>query len=156
MVLLVDIDNTLTRATPRFKKAGPPPPFAQTEAYMAWLEKLQPDDELEAEPPYEQMLKLLRAMDNHFYIVYLTSRSEIKRDVTEKWLRKHDFPHGTLHMRPTNLISSSGEFKKTKIKEICEAYNMHVIALDDDDEGSTEDYYKEYGVLHLKVMGDGR
>lgn len=145
-----DIDATLANAGWRNCIAGPEPDRNNRKKYLKWLKKVQSKKMLMKDKPVPGMRELTKAVKKD--AIYLTSRSENFRDVTEKWLRKHKFPNLTLYMRGKNDWKSSGKFKEAVILSLVKNRKMNVIVFDDDPKGDIFQECQRNGWTFLKAL----
>ena len=110
--VIVDIDGTIADCTHRLK-------FIKGEVkdwtgfYNACI-----DDK-----PIQSMIDMVRALnERHYYIIFLTGRSEVARDLTYKWLSEHvmsGFDKDYLLMRPR------GDYREDSVVKL-ELLKKHV------------------------------
>ena len=72
--MVCDIDGTLADGLRRFKEAGPEPDRHDKKAYLKWLDAVQNEFTLLADPPIYPILNLLKTLEGNADICYLTSR----------------------------------------------------------------------------------
>lgn len=159
LLVVVDIDGTIADASRRFKEAGPEPLKHNKEQYEAWLRDVQNTDSLLADPVVTGMSTFLVALGaiGLVDIIYLTSRENKWRGVTEQWLIKNKFPMHFLYMRPDGSYEESDDFKERLIKQ--NLYTLkadEVIVLDDDQQGRIEAMCAKNGWTFLKACSGGK
>lgn len=153
LLIICDIDLTIADARHRFEKAGKMPSKKSRKVYQRWLDRLQTDESLFADPVIEATKKLLRSMSRESEIVYLTGRDGKFRAVTKDWLNVNEFPDGVLLMRAGDDYRSARDFKEQQVKNIKGYYHGSIIlALDDDKDGDCSAMYLKHGITHLKVI----
>lgn len=158
-----DIDGTCAHVGNRF--ATPGPVFALqvrgNPEFESYLQRTQTPDALLADKPVPGMSDLAAALPG---AVYLTARDECYRDVTEQWLRMHNFPDLPLVMRPEGNSQIAAEFKRDAIRERVEywynngtelVYSDNVVVLDDDAHGQLERICEANGWVFLKAKSGG-
>lgn len=153
MIIVVDVDNTISDARARLRKAGKAPPKENREAYDKWLAELQPPGALIADPVVPQLRELInsiRAVESPVWILYLTSRSEKHRKDTIDWLKKHDFFPGPVFMRKDDDYRPAFQYKEAVLTDILRKHDNpdeNVIFIDDDPKISR--ICRKYGWVHL-------
>jgi hydroxymethylpyrimidine pyrophosphatase-like HAD family hydrolase len=155
LLVIVDIDGTLSNWHKRAKRAGIAPPRHHRDRFQAWLDAVQNEESLLKDAAINPVISTVRALDKAGHnIIFLTGRSEKYKKVTERWLRKHvgrDYP---LHMRSGTDFRSAADYKESKLKVFTKSVKGSIIAIDDDFDGDTTKVYEKMGILHLKVMSD--
>lgn len=154
MIIIVDIDMTISDARRRLAKAGQEPPKDDQAAYDRWLAKLQPDGGLLKDPvvrPVRELINSIRGVESPAWIYYVTSRSEKHHKATAEWLRRHDFYPGSLFMRKDDDYRSAAEYKEEAVLGIIKLLELSpeesVLFLDDDP--GISDVCKRNGWVHL-------
>jgi hypothetical protein len=162
MIVVIDIDGTITNGERRFKTAGPEP-RGRGPKYWAWLNKVQTAKKLLADKPVPGMQQLVQrfstlptAEQEPVFIFYLTGREDKYRAVTKQWLKANGFPNLLLQMRPIGDNKPNGEFKEAVIN----LYNCFsgepVLVIDDDYTGEIAKVCKKNGWTFLKAMSGGQ
>lgn len=150
--LFVDVDNTVSDGYRRYLYAGPEPSRKNKAEYKVWLDRVQDKESLMLDEPVPMIIALVEDLVSSGWTpVFLTSRAEMWRDVTERWLRTY-FSSGvveTLIMRPTGDWRSSGEYKGAVVSEYLKDASRAII-IDDDPRGDIAEVMKHLGVVHLK------
>lgn len=156
MLFVLDIDATLASAARRIEAAGPEPSRTDKEAYESWVAAIQNEKSLledEAVPGMEELAKAMAAFGR---IVYVTSREEKWRLVTERWLFSlHGFPKAQVIMRPNGNWADSAEFKDVVIGAH-KRPNENVLMIDDDEHHTIEAMCKRQGYTFLKARSGGQ
>lgn len=131
-IVLVDIDHTLSDAFHRDPMIGTVP----WDEYHGAADK---DD------PAQEIGVLIRAMMvQRLTIVGLTGRPEKWRDLTIKWLIRHDLPLDDLLMRPDDDYRKAGLVKVDLVKKTYgENWHDKVLCIIDDNEGVIETFRGE-------------
>ena len=131
-IVLVDIDHTLSDAFVRDPMIGNVP----WDDYHAQ----SIDDD-----PVHEMGTIVRAlMIQRLTIVGLTGRPEKWRDLTIKWLIKHDLPLDDLLMRPDEDYRKAGLVKLDLVKKTYgENWHGKVLCIIDDNDGVIETFRGE-------------
>jgi hypothetical protein len=160
MIIFLDLDGTLADATERFEQAGSEPSRSQRKQYLRWLAAVQDEERLAADQPVYPMRTLVEKLARQdAQLVYLTSREEKYREVTQAWLDNHDFPLGALVMRPSDDWRSSGELKGDAIRTILQfsqAEPCDAVLIDDDPRGDVQQAAHKLGVCFLKATSGGK
>jgi hypothetical protein len=155
LLLVFDIDQTMSNRVPRLLNAGPMPPRSDTKAVLEWLEKLQGNGVLLTDPPLKAMCELFKLLGGGLRTpkrVFVTGRGEKHRYETERWLRAHDL-HGPVYMRPDTDWQSAADYKEEQMLKLVKEFKpKHVIVLDDDDAEDCSAMYRRNGWTHLKVI----
>lgn len=149
-LFVFDIDATCADARWRNTIAGPEPDRNDRRKYLKWLKKVQSRKMLMKDKPVKGMKELVKAVQGN--AIYLTSRSEAFRDVTDKWLRKQKFPKLKLYMRGKGDWKSSGKFKEALILSLVKNRKMNVIVFDDDPKGDIFQECQRNGWTMLKAL----
>jgi len=153
MLYVFDIDGTLANGEIRFKLAGPEPLRSDKEAYTKWVELVNTG--VHNDVPVPGMDVLCDALYQHDCI-YLTSREEKLRVVTQEWLINNGFPVGIdLKMRPNDCWDDAADLKERIIKETLGA-NQSAIVFDDDEHGTIEAMCKKNGYTFFKARSGGQ
>ena len=86
MKVIIDIDNTLSIATDRFK-------MAEKENGKTDWDFVHAPENLIKDKPNLPMIELAKNYkENGFEVIVLTGRPESTRKVTKKWLQKYNIP----------------------------------------------------------------
>lgn len=153
MLVLVDIDLTIADARERLEKAGLMPHRDEKAHFQRWLDTLQSDENLLQDKVIYPVKHVIEALNDFCTIVYLTGRSEMYREATQKWLDKNSMPFGPLHMRGKDDWRSARDYKQSVVEELKRLYEIDGgVAIDDDSEGDCGSMYQEQGFVHLKVF----
>lgn len=151
LLVLCDIDGTLADVSPLARLAGPEPSRDNRIVYRRWADVMT--SRLLSAPPNEPVLELVRTLyAGGAHVVYVTSREESHRDVTQEWLKRVHAPHGHLLMRGFEDWRSTAEVKQGIILGLLERHKGPAIAIDDDAPLETSPVYKQLGISHLRVM----
>lgn len=152
----VDLDGTTTNATRRFAAAGAEPSRDDKAAYLAWLGRIQNAESLASDEAVKGMRSLLWAIKGYgAEIVFLTSREEQWREVTEKWLKKHDLSAIKVYMRPNGDWRDSGTLKEGMIDTLTQQYPGNIVVIDDDPTGDLQKVCQNRGWTMLKAVVGG-
>lgn len=153
---IIDLDGTTTNASKRMAEAGKEPDRSDKVAYLAWLDRIQNAESLLADDVVKGMQSLIWALKGYGTEIYfVTSREEKWREVTEKWLRKHDLKGIKLYMRPNNDWRSYGQLKEGIIDTLTQQYPGNVLVIDDDPAGDLQEVCKRRGWTMLKAVAGG-
>jgi hypothetical protein len=168
-LFIIDIDGTIAHAGRRFKEAGPEPSRDDKAVYDVWVRNVQNIKSLQEDQPIAGMAELVNslhratAFELGINIVYLTSREEKWRNVTEKWLEHNSYPlHKSyplvpLVMREDGDYKDSANFKESIIKFLSSLYkSTNVVVLDDDEHGTIEEKCHKNGWTMLKARSGGQ
>ena len=143
MKVIIDIDNTLSIATDRFK-------LAEKENGKTDWEFVHAPKNLIKDKPNLPMIELAKSYkENGFEVIVLTGRPESTRKVTKEWLQKYNIPYDKLYMRSweDNFLKAP-DFKRkiyeTEIKE-------NVFCAYDDDQ-RVIDVWVDLGITSFKVF----
>lgn len=157
-LFIIDIDGTIAHAGKRFSEAGPEPSREDKAVYDVWVRNVQNAKSLRedlAVPGMVEMTQALSNSDNH--VVYLTSREEKWRDVTESWLGFKGFPSLPLIMRPDDDYRDSADYKEDSIEFLSRLYkSRNVVVLDDDEHGNIEKRCHENKWTFLRARSGGQ
>jgi len=161
-IYFFDIDGTISNVGDRFTNNPPPVKKDRKDPlYQAWLLSIQTPELLAKDIPVRGTQHLIGALENS---VYLTSRSEIHKTDTIKWLAIHNYPVRPIIMRSAHDTRGYSEFKEAAINDhlaslaqkdgsCVEAYN--VVLFDDDDKGRLEEVCKKHGWSMFKARSGG-
>lgn len=145
-----DLDGCVADSSRRLNKFKSPSTHSRHNlAYLNWLNKAQKPGDMLRDEPVLPMRKLLARMDN---FVYLTSRDEKYRTITQYWLDLFDFPKRKLIMRPSGDHSSYGKFKERVAKGF-EAKGYDIIFIDDDPRSQLVRVCRKNNWLLMRVSG---
>jgi len=155
LLVSIDIDGTIANVGSRFINCPPPEGKGRGDIeYELWLDEVQRPEVLMQDKPVMGMQQFVSCFPN---AVYVTSRHEKLRKITEEWLRLHNFPELPLLMR-NNTIESSATLKSRLIKEYLDSYcieNVSVIICDDDPLGNIENMCHKNKWVFLKSRSGG-
>ena len=143
MKVIIDIDNTLSIATDRFKMAE------KENGKTDWDFVHAPENLIKDKPnlPMSDLAKTYK--ESGVEVIVLTGRPESTRKVTKEWLQKYNIPYDKLYMRSweDNFLKAP-DFKRkiyeTEIKE-------NVFCAYDDDQRII-DVWVELGITTFKVF----
>ena len=143
MKVIIDIDNTLSIATDRFK-------MAEKENGKTDWEFVHAPENLIKDKPNLPMIELAKNYKQiGFEVIILTGRPESTRNITNEWLQKYNIPYNKLYMRSweDNFLKAP-DFKRkiyeTEIKE-------NVFCAYDDDQ-RVIDVWVDLGITCFKVF----
>lgn len=143
MKVIIDIDNTLSIATDRFK-------MAEKENGKTDWEFVHAPENLIKDKPNLPMIELAKNYKQiGFEVIILTGRPESTRNITKEWLQKYNIPYNKLYMRSweDNFLKAP-DFKRkiyeTEIKE-------NVFCAYDDDQ-RVIDVWVDLGITCFKVF----
>ena len=157
LLVCVDIDGTIADASVRFKEAGPEPFRHNAQDYTEWCKKVM--NGIERDKPVKGMGALLATLGalGLVDVVYVTSREEKWRGVTEEWMRNNRFPIFPLYMRPEGSWEETDELKHRLVNKAKYTYKAdEVILIDDDQKGDIEKMCHKNGYTFLKAMSGGK
>ena len=144
MKVIIDIDNTLSIATDRFK-------MAEKENGKTDWDFVHASENMIKDKPNLPMIELAKSYkENGFEVIVLTGRPESTRKVTKEWLEKYNIPYDKLYMRSweDNFLKAP-DFKRkiyeTEIKE-------NVFCAYDDEEEIIQ-MWNSLGITAFKVYG---
>lgn len=155
-IVFMDIDGTIADGSRRFLKAGEEPK-TRGRKWSKWLRTVQNKKTLSEDPPVAGMKELCEGLIHSSAFFYLTGRSEIYREVTNKWLEDNKFPSAALLMRPKGNRQKNGELKEAIISSplITVLPSTNVIVIDDDQNGDIEAACHRNGWTFLKAKSGG-
>ena len=143
MKVIIDIDNTLSISTDRFK-------MAEKENGKTDWDFVHASENMIKDTPNLPMIELAKNYkEDGFEVIILTGRPESTRKVTKEWLAKYNIPYDVLYMRSweDNFLKAP-DFKRkiyeTEIKE-------NVFCAYDDDQ-RVIDIWVDLGVTCFKVF----
>lgn len=143
MKVIIDIDNTLSNATDRFK-------LAEKEKGQTDWDFVHAPENLIKDKPNLPMIELAKNYkENGFEVIILTGRPESTRNITKEWLQKYNISYDKLYMRSweDNFLKAP-DFKRkiyeTEIKE-------NVFCAYDDDQRII-DVWVDLGITSFKVF----
>lgn len=155
MLVVLDIDGTIANGERRFKNAGPEPDRSNLEVYNKWVETVNTG--IGMDYPVQGMQDAAYALWSHRELIYLTSREEQHRLVTEEWLKRHGFPPAQLFMRPNGDSSPTPELKEREIRKAIQEYTPSaILVIDDDEHGTIEAMCHKNGWTFLKARSGGQ
>ena len=143
MKVIIDIDNTLSIATDRFKQAE------QENGKTDWDFAHAPENLIKDKPNLPMIELAKNYKENNFEVIVLTGRPESTRKITKEWLQKYKIPYDKLYMRSweDNFLKAP-DFKRkiyeTEIKE-------NVFCAYDDDQ-RVIDVWIDLGITCFKVF----
>jgi hypothetical protein len=157
-LFIIDIDGTIAHAGRRFKEAGPEPSRDDKAVYDVWVRNVQNERSLMEDQHVAGMKELVNALTySRLNVVYLTSREEKWRDVTERWLQHKYFESCPLVMREDGDYKEGAEYKEDSIKFLSRLYKAdNVVVFDDDEHGTIEDKCHKNGWTMLKARSGGQ
>ena len=144
MIVIIDIDNTLSLSNKRFELAK------KENGKLDW-DIVHSSKNMIMDEPNLPMIELAKNYkENGTKVIILTGRPESTRKVTKEWLEKYDIPYDKLYMRSwENNFLKAPVFKRkiyeTEIKE-------NIFCAYDDDERII-DMWVELGIPSFKVIG---
>jgi hypothetical protein len=144
MIVIIDIDNTLSLSNKRFELAK------KENGKLDW-DIVHSSKTMIMDEPNLPMIELAKNYkENGVEVIILTGRPESTRKVTKEWLQKYDISYDKLYMRSwENNFLKAPDFKRkiyeTEIKE-------NVFCAYDDDERII-DMWVELGIPSFKVIG---
>jgi len=144
MIVIIDIDNTLSLSNKRFELAK------KENGKLDW-DIVHSSKNIIMDEPNLPMIELAKNYkENGTEVIILTGRPESTRKVTKEWLEKYDIPYDKLYMRSwENNFLKAPVFKRkiyeTEIKE-------NIFCAYDDDERII-DMWVELGIPSFKVIG---
>lgn len=164
-ICFFDIDGTIAFVGDRFISHPIPEGLEKNRKdplYQQWLMSIQTPELLAKDIPVRGTQHLIEAFENS---VYLTSRSELHKADTLKWLATHNYPARHLIMRSADDTRGYAEFKESAIQHhiaflahqensAVEAYN--IIVFDDDDKCKLEEVCAKNGWVLFKSMSGGK
>ena len=153
----IDIDGTIANAVHRHALAGPEPKGKKTsKEYKKWIKTIMDHELMAQDKPVPGMLEMIEALHQEGHIVvYITSREECHRDVTERWLDDHGFLESAraLLMRPQSNLAADFELKEAEIDALVAEYRPDaVVVIDDDLRGTLVEVCKKNGWTFLKAF----
>lgn len=113
---LFDMDSTLSDPASRADMLSGNPTDAEWNAFFLAAGN---------DTPIESTVLIAKALQKDYKIVILTGRSEVARDITIAWLKKHGIEYDELIMRQVNDTSDHVIFKKEAyMKEVKPKYTV--------------------------------
>ena len=143
MIVIVDIDNTLSLSDERFQ-------FATKEnGKIDWDVVHSNENVIKDKPNYPMIDLVRRYKKNNVEIIIITGRPESCRKGTELWLQNYNIPYDKLYMRSEKYHYIKANVLKKKIFE--EYINDKVFCAYDDDD-SVIQMWVELGITCFKVI----
>lgn len=143
MKVIIDIDNTLSIATDRFKQA-------EKENGKTDWDFVHAPENLITDKPNLPMIELAKNYkEDGFEVIILTGRPESTRKITKEWLQKYNIPYDKLYMRSweDNFLKAPAFKRKIYETEIKE----NVFCAYDDDQ-RVIDVWVDLGITCFKVF----
>lgn len=157
-LFIIDIDATIADVSERLQRVGPEPDLADKSAYRSWVAKMMNPIELANDKPVIGMTAVVNALafGQQGRVMFLTSREERWRKVTQEWLEQSGFRRGVLVMRPNDSYSDTAGFKEQIISQWqCSGDYSDVVVFDDDQAGTLEKVCAKRGWCFLKARSGG-
>lgn len=149
LLVVIDIDNTISDGTDRNTFAGPQPSLKDKEAYLSWVTAV--NSNMQYDEPVKGMRDFVRALAiGGAHCVYLTNREEEHRGVTENWLCDNGFPEFKVLMRETGSYTESAQYKGEVIHNLIEVFGFEAVVVLDDD-NSMKALCEKKGYTFLKA-----
>lgn len=143
MIVIVDIDNTLSLSDERFQ-------FATKEnGKIDWDVVHSNENVIKDKPNYPMIDLVRRYKKNNVEIIIITGRPESCRKGTELWLQNYNIPYDKLYMRIEKYHYIKANVLKKKIFE--EYINDKIFCAYDDDD-SVIDMWLNLGIPCFKVI----
>ena len=143
MIVIVDIDNTLSLSDERFQ-------FATKEnGKIDWDVVHSNENVIKDKPNYPMIDLVRRYKKNDTQIIIITGRPESCRKGTELWLQNYNIPYDKLYMRSEKYHYIKANVLKKKIFE--EYINDKIFCAYDDDD-SVIDMWLNLGIPCFKVI----
>jgi glutathione S-transferase len=117
---VIDLDGVLADVTARLHHIEGKP--KNWDAFFAGI----PDD-----PVYAEGLAIARKLAAEHDLVYLSGRPERTRSDTERWLRRHDVPHGQLVLRRNPDRRPARVVKVGLLRQLAQERTVAVLVDDD-------------------------
>lgn len=136
-IVLVDIDGTVSQVGDRLKYLQQTPKNWDA-FYTACFE----------DEPIQEIVDLIKVLQDTYRIVYCTGRKESVRDQTEKWLINHDI-NSTLLMRKNGDFRHDTIAKPELVADALIPYEDIAFVLED--RNSMVEFWRELGVRCLQV-----
>lgn len=143
MKIIVDIDNTLSLSNDRFKKA------TKENGKIDWNIAFN-DEYMILDKPNIPMIEISNNFKSKGYeVIILTGRPESTKDVTKKWLDKHNIEYDKLYMR-----NREDHFMKADLfkKKVYETYIKEDVICAFDDEQSIIDMWMNLKIPAFKIQ----
>jgi phosphoglycolate phosphatase-like HAD superfamily hydrolase len=121
-IAVIDIDGVLADVRHRLHHLRKRP--KDWEAFFA---------EADHDPPLAEGFAVARTLADRHRIVYLSGRPERLRSVTERWLRRHGAPSGTLLLRLDGDFRPARRVKLERLRRLADQARV-VVVVDDDPE----------------------
>lgn len=152
---VIDLDGTACNVGDRFALKRPKGKRGDR-AYEAWLRKCEKNISKDLPVPgVRALVQALYYSDEDF--VYLSSRREHNRFITEEWLSDNGFSPSDLYLRPENEHRRSHVFKVDVIKQLLSYYKCDTAnVIDDDPSGLLEKECQKMGWTFLKARSGGK
>lgn len=137
---IIDLDGTCSNAEARkYLIDG-----SQKKDWAAFYDLCDQDE------PHKDIRFLVRLFHSYgLYIVYLTGRVERVRDKTTSWMLKHEFPEGSLQMRPDGDTRQDSIVKAEIADKLGLTPENTMVVLDDRDQ--VVKMWRERGFRCLQV-----
>jgi predicted secreted acid phosphatase len=149
LLVVIDIDNTVSDGRSRTQLVGPAPKLEDKAAYLSWVSAI--NENMQHDEPVRGMRDFCRALSyGGAHCVFLTNREEEHREATEKWLYNHGFPAFKVFMRETGSYSEATEYKGEVIHNLIEVFGFDDVMVIDDD-GSMKALCDRKGYTFLKA-----
>jgi hypothetical protein len=142
MIVIVDIDNTLSLSDNRFNLAKKP------NGKTDWDIVHDPDNIILDKPFYPMIDLVKKYKSDGFEIILLTGRPESVRNATEFWLQKYDIEYEQLYMREKKEHFLKAPIFKRKVYE--ERIKSNIFCAYDDDEEIIQ-MWNSLGIPAFKV-----
>lgn len=144
MIVIIDIDNTLSLSNKRFELAKKP--NGKTDWNIAHNTELVEQDE----PNFPMIDLAHRYKRDGLKVIILTGRPDTIKEVTELWLMKYHIPYDALYMR-----TKKDHFLKADVfkKKIYDEYINDTVFCAFDDDQRIIDMWLDLGIPCFKVYG---
>lgn len=129
--VIVDLDGTLCDVTHRLQWLS-----AQPKNWAAWNAGIPSD------PPHSAVVDVVRHLGEKFPIIIVSGRSEDNRQVTEKWLERHDVRYSAMYMRGADDFRPDHVIKAEIAEEIESTHDVLCVF---DDRPSVVAMWRERG-----------
>lgn len=157
-LFMIDIDGCVADGRARYAASGPEPEGSKTSAaYKRWVSTVMDQKQMALDPPVPGMADILDALHVEGHIVaFVTSREEMHRAITEKWLDDNGFLEFGMRviMRPQGSLLPDHELKEKAVDTLIAEFRPEaVVIMDDDLRGGLAKVCKKNGWTMLKVQG---
>ena len=140
-IVIFDLDGTLALIDKRRAIS------TKDNGKMDWAKFFDPDM-VDLDDPNTPVITMAKLLSSQYRIWILSGRSDVTRDATLDWLRKHDVPFDHLQMRPQNLLfMPDNDLKQSWL----DAIGKDNVAMVFDDRNQVVDMWRKNGLTCFQV-----